>query len=733
MRREYRTRWFYFWVAWTPLLLLAAAITWLLFQAQDSASRSVLLSEQRKAVQLASTSLSSTLASVRSDLLFLAAQAELQGWPENETPSSQQPLANTFLAFVENKQRYDQLRLIGVDGQEKIRVNWNDGHPVIVDQAQLQNKLSRYYVKNGLALSRGQVYVSPFDLNIEHDKIEQPIKPMIRFVTPVTDERGQVKGVIVLNFMGKEIIHNLDRISLNEPGKVWLLNADGYWLYGGAPGDDWAFMYDNGQSKTLAARFPQVWREIASGRGIGQYVDHQNIYTAAKIFPINHIGNNVPASANSQGKRLAHWYVVSMLPSSYVATGEYRLRHKFLVSFSGLAFVLAIASAMFSRAVVRRHLAEEKLRASESTFRSLLEAAPDAIVIIDKSGHIVLANARAKQAFGYDKDELLGKPIEVLVPEEIAHHHVSHRNEYLSMPRTRPMGVGLDLHARRKDGSLFPVEISLSPVPMGEDVLVFSAIRDVTEQRLIDRQIKHLNESLALQNGELMVVNRELEAFSYSVSHDLRTPLRAIDGFSTILVSELGDSLSPQHKDYLMRVRRGAQRMGELIDDLLNLSRITRAEIHNENVDLTALAESVSAGIAEQHPERAVTFEIEPGMQAFSDGRLLRVALENLLGNAFKFSSKTDEPIVSVGTEIKDGERVYFVKDNGAGFDMAYADKLFGAFQRLHSSSDFPGTGIGLATVQRIIHKLGGRIWAVAEVGQGATFYFTLREAEVNS
>jgi signal transduction histidine kinase len=226
--------------------------------------------------------------------------------------------------------------------------------------------------------------------------------------------------------------------------------------------------------------------------------------------------------------------------------------------------------------------------------------------------------------------------------------------------------------------------------------------------------------------AELTASNRELEAFSYSVSHDLRAPLRAIDGFSQAVLEDSVQKLDEQSRTDLQRVRIAAKRMGELIDDLLKLSQTARAEMLREPIDLTGMAAEIAAQLSATSPERDTRFTIAPGLTLVGDRGLLRVAMENLLGNAWKFTGKTTAGVIELGAEQQDGQNTFFVRDNGAGFDMKYASKLFGPFQRMHENSNFPGTGIGLATVQRIIRRHGGRIWANAAVGHGATFYFAL-------
>lgn len=250
--------------------------------------------------------------------------------------------------------------------------------------------------------------------------------------------------------------------------------------------------------------------------------------------------------------------------------------------------------------------------------------------------------------------------------------------------------------------------------------------------RRFDAMTRSLRESFGQverSNQELTALNRELESFSYSVSHDLRAPLRTMDGFSLALLEDYAGALDDEAQDYLHRIRAASQRMGRLIDDLLALSRVTRAELSLRPVDLSAMAREISAALARQHPARQVRCEVAEGMVVLGDRSLLHVALQNLLDNAWKFTSNVDEARIQVNAERRDGEFVCRVADNGAGFDMAYVGKLFGAFQRLHHDTEFPGTGIGLATVQRIVRRLGGQVWVQAEIGKGATFFFTLKEA----
>jgi PAS domain S-box-containing protein len=336
-------------------------------------------------------------------------------------------------------------------------------------------------------------------------------------------------------------------------------------------------------------------------------------------------------------------------------------------------------------------------RKAEEKFRGLLESAPDAMVITGEDDRIALVNVQTERLFGYTRDELVGQSIDLLVP---------------SRPSGQSAEVADQRHGVRKDKGEFPVEITSSPLETSDGTLRSSAIRDITERKRAELALK--------------VANKELEAFSYSVAHDLRAPLRGMNGFATILLDEYSTRLDAEGLDCLNEIHSNAVKMAGLIDSLLSLSRVTRADLNPEEVDISLVARSIAERLALAEPGRKLELHIEDGLRAELDPHLARTLVENLVGNAWKFTRDAAVARIEVGSALEDGIRAFYVRDNGAGFDMAYAKKLFGPFQRLHTAAEFPGTGIGLATVQRIVHRHGGRIWAQGAVGHGATIFFTL-------
>ena len=384
---------------------------------------------------------------------------------------------------------------------------------------------------------------------------------------------------------------------------------------------------------------------------------------------------------------------------------------------------------VFLRDISERKKAEEALRESEQRLRIIIETEPECVKVVSPQGNLLEMNAAGLamlEAESLDEAQH-GLLMDFILPE--------YRDAFRALHRRVMQGESgtLEFEVLGLRGTRRWLETHAAPMrdAVNEVVSLLGVTRDITERKRVEEEIRHLNADLERKvierTAELLAVNQELEAFSYSVSHDLRAPLRSIDGFSQAVIEDYADRLDEQAKDYLNRVRAATQRMGHLIDDMLALARVARVEMMHDAVDLSALAAEVFAELQKSEPGRRVEYRIESGMVTLGDARLLRLALANLLGNAWKYTAHVPQPNIEFGARRNaQGTTDFFVRDNGAGFDMTYVDKLFGAFQRLHLSTEFPGTGVGLATVQRIIHRHGGQVRGEGVPGRGATFYFTL-------
>ncbi len=359
------------------------------------------------------------------------------------------------------------------------------------------------------------------------------------------------------------------------------------------------------------------------------------------------------------------------------------------------------------------------LRPAAAQFRALLEAAPDPIIIVKPDGSISLVNAQTEMVFGYRREDLTGQSIDLLLPERLRGRHVEHRRQYHADPRIRPMGAGLDLLARRKDGHEFPVEISLSPLKTDEGVLTISIVRDVTDQR-------RAANTLSLQKSLLEEKVREMDDFTHVVSHDLKEPLRGIEAFAGFLLEDYRARLDEQGVQYLMFLKQAAVRMRDLIHDLLSLTALSRRDGVAQSVDLNAVLARVRQDLEYSLGEKQVELHVTGDLPTVTgDPTRLTEVFKNLLSNAIKFNT-SPHPIITIASQEEPGAHVLSVADNGIGIDPRYRERIFDLFERLNPQEQFEGTGAGLAICKKVIEGHGGRIWVESELGKGSTFYFTL-------
>jgi PAS domain S-box-containing protein len=380
--------------------------------------------------------------------------------------------------------------------------------------------------------------------------------------------------------------------------------------------------------------------------------------------------------------------------------------------------------------ITERKQTEEALRNSERKYRNIFENATEGIFQSTPDGRYVSVNPAFARIGGYDSpDEMISTVTDI---QRKMYAHPEDREKLLELLDKQDTVNNFEAEIRRGDNTIVWISMNVRAIrdQAGKITLLEGTIQDITRRKQAEEETRKLNAELEKRvierTAQLEAANKELEAFSYSVSHDLRAPLRGIDGFSQALLEEYRDGLDETGRDYLNRVRRAAQKMGFLIDDILKLSRVTRYELRRESVDLSGMVKELIESYRISEPGRVVDGIVQDGIVVQGDSYLLQIALRNLIDNAWKFTGRTPRGRIEFGTLVEGGKNVCFIRDNGVGFDMAYADKLFGAFQRLHKTDEFPGTGIGLATVKRIINRHEGEIWTEGKVGEGATFYFTL-------
>jgi PAS domain S-box-containing protein len=390
-----------------------------------------------------------------------------------------------------------------------------------------------------------------------------------------------------------------------------------------------------------------------------------------------------------------------------------------------------IGVSSIARDITEDKRAEREIQESRARFSGIIGSAMDAIISVDAGQRITIFNEAAEQMFRCPAAEALGQALDRFIPARFREAHREHVAEFGRTGVTsRAMGSLQPLSGLRSDGEEFPIEASISHIEVGGQQIYTVILRDITERRHAEDQIRQLNAELEQRvverTAELSAANKELESFTYSVAHDLRAPLRHIDAFSNILQEDFATGLAPEARHYLQNIRNSTGKMSVLVDDLLNLARVGRQELRRQPTPLSGLVDEVLSDLKPETAGRKLEWHIQPLPAVECDPGLMKQVFANLLSNAVKYTRPRPVAIIEIGCRRTNGDTAVFVRDNGVGFNMKYADKLFGVFQRFHRTEEFEGTGVGLATVDRIVRKHGGHIWAEAAVGQGATFYFTV-------
>ncbi|HEX9649022.1 MAG TPA: ATP-binding protein [Cyclobacteriaceae bacterium] len=493
-----------------------------------------------------------------------------------------------------------------------------------------------------------------------------------------------------------------------------------------------------------AFRFEKVL-ELQAIIPMGAYSACLLILCALAIIVSNYnVGFMKIILAKNSGGRFARIYIpISFMgPLLMGYAGIILTRETFLNIESSFAIIIVLATIIYFLVTLQtasllsskeslQKDAKKYISEYELGMRQVIEQSPSPLIAVDKRGAIQIVNAEARDLFQYQEKELLGKKVEVLIPESMNQKHESYRDKYMKNPVSRPMGKLLELKGKKKNGEEFPLEIALKPIQFKSesDVLIAASILDITmrkEQEILIRDLHaNLEDKIKERTAQLEDANRELESFAYSVSHDLRAPLRALEGFSKLLFSKYGESFDTESARWLKYINENAIKMDILINDILHFSRVNRKELIKGEFDIRNLIEEVMEECLQPYAGKPMDVDLNIEHPIINgDRQALRMVWQNLIGNALKFSSKED--VIRIKIKVKKAGKIIqcSIEDNGAGFDMKYSNKLFGVFERLHKESEYEGTGIGLAIVNKIVKKHNGRIWAKSKVGKGAKFTF---------
>lgn len=766
-----------FLIIFLPLVILLGGILAVFCYQQVKNERTIIESEEVQHVSHQMDIIINDLQLIVSDLMFLSEQNELREMLDSGEAGVPQALAEEWLSFFTHKGLYDQIRFLNETGMEVVRVNFNNGNPSIVPDDQLHSKAKRYYFEDTFVLQQGEVYVSPFDLNIENGEIEQPLKPMIRFGTPVFDSYGQKRGIVLLNLLGANLLHDLEE-TLNGYGQFMLLNSDGFWLMGPTPEDEWGFMYEDKSDRTFGNDFTEAWQRISGGES-GQFYNADGMFTYTTVYPLmeGQISRSTgsgrlfePLSTQRIEANAYFWKTVSRIPSDVLSASTSAILGRLLLPYAVMVVLLAGGSWSVARTGARRKQAEEERRASEDRYRALLnlgaEVGEAIIMMCDtEQGEAmqIFVNDEWPRITGYSKDELLGISFFDIV-------HPKDRQASIERHRRKMKGETLaglfEMSIIRKDGTETPIEITSAYSTYKGERADVAYIRDITERRQAERKLKeyrdHLKEMVDKRTAELKTINerllreiterkgaeekteelyklerklrRKLEIqkeqrikFTKTLVHELKTPLTPMRAASELLIAE---SRENSQLSLAKTINRGVLNLDRRIDELLDLAKggIGILKLKYRLADPLQLLYEVADYVAPEAAKNghSLALDLPPSLPTlWCDQDRLRQVVLNLLSNAFKFTPEGGR--VTLRAKQKDDTLIVEVQDTGCGISDDKKQQLFKPYDQVEGDQEqFSGLGVGLALCKILVELHGGQIWVESQNGKGSSFIFTI-------
>ncbi|MBS1145044.1 MAG: putative Histidine kinase [Proteobacteria bacterium] len=733
------------------LAFLVSAGAALTFKIESDSSLARDAVQEKARIERRIGSIISFVRDIVSDVRLVANATHLQRFLASNVPSELEHFERDIEVFVAAKSIYDQVRYIDESGMERVRVDMDQGRPLKIAQDQLQNKGQRYFFLDTMTLAQGEIYISPFDLNVEAGKVEMPFRPMIRLATPLFDPAGQRRGIAILNYRGNDLLARLNRAGDASVEPIELLNRDGFWLKSRYPADEWGFML--GRTETLATMHPDIWQRMQS-EASGQMTSGGTLWTWSRIYPLQQGVYSSSGSAEPVGGSQAsltagdyYWIALSRVERGMLSPNELAR----VVRYGVLWCVALMLAWCFSWAIALRqgrlNVATAQLIETRSQSEHILSAAGEGICGVDAAGHPVFINAAARRMLGWtEEDGQLDVPPEIVACLTPAGGDGSFQGSALDKTlRDGSYRQVLDDSFRRKDGTAFPVEYTVSPIKRdGQITGAVMVFRDVSERRRIEGELAryrdHLEAEVQSRTAELRLAKEAAEtanvaksAFLANMSHEMRTPLHQVGAMAELILLE---SLTPKQTDRLDKLMGACNRLESIISSILSLTWLEagKLELQETVFDVRQFVDEALANLREKAALQHRRLEVDvSGLQSpvIGDTEYLARALGNYVDNALRFSETGS--IVIRAKELERDEQStlirFEVEDQGEGIAAEDLPKLFRHFEQIDNSSTrhVGGLGVGLATTRKIASIMGGEAGCSSERGKGSLFWFTVR------